>query len=81
MAEELRVRITGDSSDFNVALTDAQKSLVDFSKKAADIGRSMSLYVTTPLVAAGGYAIKMAASFNESLNKIELLLILSKLAS
>jgi hypothetical protein len=71
MAEELRVRITGDSSDFNVALTDAQKSLVDFSKKAADIGRSMSLYVTTPLVAAGGYAIKMAASFNESLNKID----------
>lgn len=71
MAEELKVRITGDASDFNVALTDAQKSLVGFSKQAADLGKSMSLYFTAPLVAAGGYAIKMAASFNESLNKVD----------
>lgn len=71
MAEELKVRITGDSSDFNAALSDAQKSLVDFSKKAADIGKTMSTYVTAPLVFAGGYAIKMAADFNESLNKVD----------
>lgn len=71
MAEELKVRITGDASDLNTALTDAQKSLVSFSKKAADVGKSMSLYITTPLVAAGGYAIKMAADFNESLNKVD----------
>lgn len=71
MAEELKVRITGDTSDFDSALSATQKQLVDFSKKAADIGKTMSLYVTTPLVAAGGYAIKMAASFNESLNKVD----------
>ena len=71
MAEELKVRITGDTSDFDSALSATQKQLVDFSKKAADIGKTMSLYVTTPLVAAGGYAVKMAASFNESLNKVD----------
>lgn len=71
MAEELKVRITGDATDLDLALSDAQKSLVAFSKKAADLGKTMSTYVTAPLVFAGGYAIKMAADFNESLNKVD----------
>lgn len=71
MAEELKVRITGDASDFDAALSGAQKSLVAFSKQAADVGKTMSTYVTAPLVLAGGYAIKMAADFNESLNKVD----------
>jgi hypothetical protein len=71
MAEELKVRITGDSTDLDLALSDAQKSLVEFSKKAADMGKTLSTYVTAPLLAAGAASIKMASDFNESLNKVD----------
>lgn len=71
MAEELKVRITGDAADLDLALSDAQKSLVAFSKKAAEMGKTMSMYVTAPLLAAGAASIKMASDFNESLNKVD----------
>lgn len=71
MAEELKVRITGDAADLNAALSDAQKSLVAFSKQAAELGKTMSTYVTAPLLAAGAASIKMASDFNESLNKVD----------
>jgi hypothetical protein len=71
MAEELKVRITGDSTDLNSALSDAQKSLVAFSKQAADIGKTMSTFVTAPLLAAGTASVKMASDFNESMNKVD----------
>lgn len=71
MAEELKVRITGDATDLNAALSDAQKSLVAFSKQAAELGKTMSTYVTAPLLAAGAASIKMASDFNESLNKVD----------
>lgn len=71
MAEELKVKITGDSTDLDLALSDAQKSLVAFSKKAADLGKTLSTYVTAPLLAAGAASIKMASDFNESLNKVD----------
>ena len=71
MAEELKVRITGDATDLNLALSDAQKSLVAFSKQAAELGKTMSTYVTAPLLAAGAASIKMASDFNESLNKVD----------
>jgi len=71
MAEELKVRITGDATDFDLALSNAQKSLVKFSKQAAELGKTMSTYVTAPLLAAGAASIKMASDFNESLNKVD----------
>jgi len=71
MAEELKVRITGDATDLDLALSDAQKSLVSFSKKAAEMGKTLSTYVTAPLLAAGAASIKMASDFNESLNKVD----------
>jgi len=71
MAEELKVRITGDSTDLNAALSDAQKSLVSFSKQAAELGKTMSTFVTAPLLAAGTASVMMASDFNESLNKVD----------
>lgn len=71
MAEELKVRITGDAANLDSALSDAQKSLVSFSKKAAELGKTMSTYVTAPILAAGAASIKMASDFNESLNKVD----------
>lgn len=71
MAEELKVRITGDAADFDAALSDAQKSLVSFSKQAAELGKTMSTFVTAPLLAAGTASVMMASSFNESMNKVD----------
>ena len=71
MAEELKVRITGDAADLNAALSDAQKSLVSFSKQAAELGKTMSTFVTAPLLAAGTASVIMASDFNESMNKVD----------
>jgi len=71
MANELKVNITGDASGLNDALSSADKNLKDFGKSASDIGKSMSLYITAPLVLAGGAAIKLASDFNESMNKVD----------
>ena len=53
------------------------QSMNNFStsiKKAGDqmqkFGKMASLYLTVPLVAAGGYAIKMASDYEESINKV-----------
>ena len=36
-----------------------------------DIGQKMSLFLTLPIIAAGGAAFKMASDYNESLNKVQ----------
>lgn len=72
MAErELRININGDSKGLDNALSDAQKKLVAFSSKMKDIGQTLSLTVTAPLVLAGRAAINFAKDFNESLNKVD----------
>ena len=71
MANELNVKITGDASGLSDALSSADKNLKDFGQTASNIGKSMTMYVTAPLVLAGGAAIKLASDFNESMNKVE----------
>jgi hypothetical protein len=71
MANELKVNITGDSSGLSDALANADKQLTNFGKKASEIGKSMSMFVTAPLALAGGAAIKLASDFNESMNKVD----------
>lgn len=39
--------------------------------KMDSIGRSMSTYITLPILAAGGAAIKFASDYQESVNKVE----------
>ena len=67
----LKVIFSGDTTQLDKSLTKAQKGLDDFGKKAKDIGGKMSVFVTAPIVAAGGAAIKFASDFEESLNKVD----------
>jgi hypothetical protein len=60
-----------DATEFEKKLNGASARLADFGKKAQDVGRSMSLYISTPILAAGGAAIKFASDFEESLNKVD----------
>jgi hypothetical protein len=71
MANVLEVFISGDSKELEAALSRADKELQNFGKRASEIGKSMSMYITAPLTLAGGAAIKLASDFNESMNKVD----------
>ena len=48
-----------------------EKDLEDIGKNMSQIGRRMSLFITTPLVAAGVHSFKMAADVTEAINKVD----------
>lgn len=71
MAEQkLKVNIVGDASKLTKALNTASGKLDAFGSKISGIGKRLSVGLTLPLGVAGGAAIKMAADFEESMNKV-----------
>ena len=70
-ANEMRVNLLGNASDLLKALSKADSKLQKFGQKAKAVGKSMTTYVTAPIAIAGGFAIKMASDFEESLNKVD----------
>lgn len=60
-----------NASDFEKKLNMATAKIADFGEKAKRIGQSMSLFITTPILAAGTAAVKMASDYDESLNKVD----------
>ncbi len=66
----LRVLLKGDASGLNSSLQTASSKLESFGSKVKSVGSSLSR-LSLPLGIAGGAAIKMASSFQESLNKVE----------
>ena len=83
--EDLEVRIGANIDDLLKELNKAKKGLKGFEGKMTQFssklkstgqgmmsfGKSLSTYVTLPLLLAGGGAIKMASDFEESLNKVD----------
>lgn len=47
------------------------KNLKEVGKTMMDVGKKMTLFITTPILAAGAAAFKMASDYNESLNKVQ----------
>ena len=70
-SNELKVILTGDATKLSASLNAAEKKLKSFGDSATKIGKSMSLFVTAPIILVGGAAIKMASDFQESLNKVD----------
>lgn len=70
MAEEttIRVKIGADTSSLEGSLNKASQKVQKFGDGLASIGTKLSLFVSAPLVAAGGKAIQMAADVEESEN-------------
>jgi len=68
---EMRVNLLGNAKSLLNALSKADSKLQKFGKKAKDVGKTLSISVTAPIALAGGFAIKMASDFEESLNKID----------
>lgn len=86
MADEtLTIRIVGDTSSYEKAVTEAEKKAKSFearmqkiSSKISSVGDKISSFgtkltigVTTPLVLAGKSAVTAASDFDENLNKID----------
>jgi TP901 family phage tail tape measure protein len=67
------VELYADTSAFSSRLNTATKKLKKFGQDARRVGQAMSLYVTAPLVAAGGFAVKTAVEFDSSMTKIQTL--------
>lgn len=80
----LSAKITGDSSGFDKAIQNAEKSASSFEKKMesisskaksigdklSGIGTALTVGVTTPLAIAGKGMVDAASDFDENLNKI-----------
>jgi len=73
MAEStsLIVQIKANLKEFDRALDQAVSRAQKAANGMRDVGKSLSIGLTLPIVAAGGAAIKMASDFEESANKVE----------
>lgn len=60
-----------DTSKFDKATQSMSGKLKDVGSKMTDLGKSMTVAITLPVVAGFGYAIKAASDYNETLNKID----------
>ena len=86
MADEtLTIRIVGDTSSYEKAVTDAEQKTKSFEArmgkiaskissigdKISSFGTKLTVGITTPLALAGKSAVTAASDFDENLNKVE----------
>lgn len=66
----INIKFQADLRGFSTEMQNSMRAIGSFGKQMSDLGRSMSLYVTGPLLAGGAAAVKFASDYNESLNKV-----------
>ena len=69
----LKVNLTGNATQLNIALQSSTSKLQQFAARAKSIGSSLSRSLTLPLALVGGASIKMALDFDKSMTKIKTL--------
>ena len=67
----LRFNFIANVADFNQKLGQVSGKLKSFSAGVGRLGTTLTTSLTLPLAIAGGGAFKMAADFQESLNKVD----------
>lgn len=67
---QINVLFRADLSQFSQEMQNAQREMVRTGKKMQEIGKSMSAYVTAPLVALGGFSSKISMDFDDSMRKV-----------
>lgn len=67
----INIKFTADLRGFSTEMQNSMRRIGAFGKQMSEIGQSMSLYVTGPILAAGAASIKFASDYNESLNKVD----------
>jgi|GEM_PF-2885594 len=66
---DMVVRVLGDTDAFESNIDKAERKYVKFGKAAERIGKSMTAFVTAPLLAAAGAAVKFAIDAEETAAK------------
>lgn len=61
----LLVRIGADISDFQKSIGKVEKSMLRFSSKMENVGRTLSTAITLPILGAGAAALKAAADYEQ----------------
>jgi hypothetical protein len=69
--KELVAVVKGEISDFQKKMAEVSATTQKVGQKMKDIGKTMSTYVTLPILAAGGASIKFASDYVESINKVD----------
>lgn len=67
---DLLVKLSASDNELTATLARAGQKMQGFGDKMKEVGQSMSMYLTAPMVLAGGASIKMASDLSENLNKV-----------
>ena len=67
----INVKFSADLKQFSSEMQNSLREIEKFGSKLQSIGRSMSTYITAPLLIAGAAGIKFASDYEESLNKVD----------
>lgn len=67
---QINIRFKADLSVFSTEMQNVSRKMQTLGTKMNEMGKSLSLYVTGPLLAGGAAAIKFASDYEESLNKV-----------
>lgn len=67
----INVKFSADLKQFSSEMQNSLREIEKFGSKLQSIGRSMSTYITAPLLVAGAAGIKFASDYEESLNKVD----------
>lgn len=68
---EINIKFKADLRGFSTEMQTAMRVMGKIGDDMKKLGKSMSLYVTGPLLLGGAAAIKFASDYNESLNKVD----------
>jgi hypothetical protein len=66
----INIRFKVDLTEFSSQMQNVSRQVQKSSASFKNIGANLSTYVTLPVLAAGGAAVKFASDYEESLNKV-----------
>ncbi len=66
----INIRFNADLKGFSSQLQQVNNQLKNSGDNLKEVGKSLSTYITLPVIAAGGASIKLASDYEESLNKV-----------
>lgn len=66
----INIRFKVDLTEFSSQMQNVSREVKKSSESMKNIGGNLSTYVTLPVLAAGGAAVKFASDYEESLNKV-----------
>jgi hypothetical protein len=67
----INIRFAVDLREFSSEMQNSLRTIDQVGQKFQAVGRSMSAFVTLPILAAGAAAVKFASDYQESLNKVD----------